>query len=371
MSANEEEVKGQIAEMRQALESAKESRRIATYVRAVGTLLGFVIVGLFVWLGVYRPFMRLAENPEPMREAAREQLETLQLGDKMMTIAREAAPTYAELAQEIAQDVGLMEAVQEQARLLAEDLRPTLEEAALAQRGPVREALEQQARRATEDLRAELNAIVRARLRSTLREQEASLQRETGLSEQKFALLVQNLNEAVRQAFINMAKRREGDLVERLEAIGKIVKGFPEVPPMSEEQLLEHTGRTLIALLKYKLPEYDFEEAMEQRQPEGPTGRRATALPAEEGLREAIADLQEKLEGDLPEESKQQLRRQIDQLQQQLKVLSGAASRKQKIESLVKALQQPDLSEDQEQKIRQQLQELRQPEQGAEGGGEQ
>ena len=314
MSVSEQDVRRQIAEMQEAIESAQASRRTGTIVRAIGVVVGFIIVILFVWLGVYNPFQRVAEQPEELREAFRVRLATIDAQEKLQRISQELTPVYMPMVAQAATDVGLADAAREQARMLWTDLQPELNERLPQIRSGLRVAVEDEMRSAVNELQRRVDRLLQRRLASAIRAQEARIRGEVDLDEQEVEALLTRIVEANRQALLNMVERRWSRSQAALTDIQNMVDELPKLPPMSEQELLDHTVRTLVALLKHKLPDYDLQAQLREAPPT--RTRRRTAEPAEtptaDHRERMIEELEQKLQdADLPEKGKDAIRLEI------------------------------------------------------------
>lgn len=131
MTVSEQEVKTQLAEARQALTAAQESRRRGGLVRLVGTIAGILIVVLFVWLYV-NLFMSLLsrENVQKFKDAVDVQVRPEQLAKSITEAAIGTMPEIqrhtTEMLRDLREDPDTEKAVAELKAWWDEELRPML-----------------------------------------------------------------------------------------------------------------------------------------------------------------------------------------------------------------------------------------------------
>ena len=108
--ATEQQVKAQVAEMRQALESARASARTGGVVRVLGVIVGLVIVGIYVW--VFLSLIQSVVKSKEMETALTTRLEGLQRDagltqDGVQRVLKAVQPTLVDEAKRAIKDAGL------------------------------------------------------------------------------------------------------------------------------------------------------------------------------------------------------------------------------------------------------------------------
>jgi hypothetical protein len=284
MSASEQEIKSQIAEMRQALRSAAASRRAARVVNMLGVLVGFCIV-LFIVISIVNMGKDLVNRPQDLQKAFRQQIDALQLDRKATEVLDAAAPAYINEATQLVKDLQLPEKLFAEAKIMVVDLTPVLQQelnrlrprltAMVNDIEPVlRDQLDRirprviamltaQQRRTVADLTKILQERVDNRFREIIARQGQRLQQGTDLNEEQLALYIENLRNAATDALTDMLQARAGNLEQELtNYVGLVAQIKPMKEPAEQTQLVGELISVLVALLKYNLPDYAVTAAM-------------------------------------------------------------------------------------------------------------
>ncbi|MFO7959299.1 MAG: hypothetical protein R6X33_19625 [Candidatus Brocadiia bacterium] len=305
MSVTEQEAKGHIAEMRESLQTIRASLRTGTVVRLVGLVVGLLIVGFYVYsfLGMGR---ELAESGELQAELRR-RVEEVPVQRIISTALEQAGPAYMQETQALLKELQIEQAAVEQMQLAMEDLRPVLMEELDRVRPELAAILKSRAEGALSRFESELRTLLEERLENMIRRQQSVIAEGTDLTEEEVQNILINVIEANQEALMAVVNRRWQRDEAVVHDIGQMMLEFPELPRMTEEELLEETRDVLLALLKRRLPDYQFDElpiTPPQEQVEMPTLEELRAMP--EDAREVFLN-------QLPSEAAEGLRRALEQ----------------------------------------------------------
>lgn len=307
MSTTEQEVHGQIAEMRESLQTIRTSLRRGTLVRFLGLLVGLLIVAFFIW-SFWTMGRDLVATGELQTEFTR-QIEQIPVQRIASVSIEQAGPVYLEEVQALLAELGLEEALAEELDLAMMELEPVLSRELERIRPRLTTALQARGEALLVNLESELKDMLMGRLEGIVRRQQHLITDEVDLTPEQVEEILLNVIEANQDALLTVVERRwhriEGDVFR----IGELALEFPELPTMTEAQILAELRDVLMALIKYRLPDYEFrpEVALEPR-PE-------VQLPPVEQLREmpdeALEALFDRLQ--MPEEDRQAIRERIEQ----------------------------------------------------------
>lgn len=259
MSVSDQEVRSEVAEARESLQMIRASLRTGMVIRFVGLVAGIIIVVIYVY-----SFMGLADRVARsgrIEQAVKERVELLNVHQGVQQIIREAGPVYMEEVRQVLSEMGLGEMLSTQLRGAYEDLRPVLLEEFSRVRPRLAEALRGQLQRTAAQLEVELQEMVEARMAQIIRDRQASLAAEADVSEEDVEKFLVNMIDANQQALMSVIDRRWAGSEQDLYEIRDMAAQLPELPAMDDQALLDHTVRVLVALLKYKLPDYEFTPA--------------------------------------------------------------------------------------------------------------
>jgi hypothetical protein len=262
MSVSEQEAKQQIAQMRQALESMRASARRSSYVRALGVLVGFVIVGIYVYLMISLGFS--VAHSKQFVPLVKQRIEMLAIQTKVQQAVKAALPAYRDEGEKLLKGMNLQEPLEKEGLALVEELRPVLLSEVDRAWPQLQEALIVEGNEAAKQLETDLQAVLEARLEAIVRKHSTQIQGETGLTEEKTAQVMLNIIDAGQQAMLGIVEKRWGENKAKLEEIAALVDRLPALPTMTEAELLEHMRDVLMALVKSKLPDYDPEAELGQ-----------------------------------------------------------------------------------------------------------
>jgi hypothetical protein len=222
MTVSEQEVKDQIAEMRQALVVAQEARRRAGIIKLVGTVAGIVIVVLFVWLFI-KIGLDAKNNVDDYSAAITKRIKTAQVASKVEKIAVGAMPLVQQegtrLLNELKDD---KETWAEAQAFLNEDVLPMLEAKTKNEVFPKVQALaEAQFEGMQEDLMALLEGKFKKRVEEIAQTQATNLELGTGLNEQQIDKILGNLRTCCQDAAWEMMAERGDKVWAKIEEIKK------------------------------------------------------------------------------------------------------------------------------------------------------
>ena len=254
MSTSEQELKGQIAEMREALRSARASARTGKIVGIVGVLLGLCIVAYYVL-----SFFRLAgevAKPEVLAREVGKRIEQMRLGSTVKDAVAKAGPVYLKATGEMLKELGTIEALREQIEVLAEDIRPVADSEFRRVAPQIKQQLMDLRERARDDLQERLEKLVGDRLATLVGQAEGQLAESTKLDAQTFAQLIANLQDATMAGMHKVLSQRVGGVVDEINKVGEIVLRLPKLPKTERKDMLLDMRNVLVALLKEKLPAY-------------------------------------------------------------------------------------------------------------------
>ncbi len=289
MSASEQEIKSQIAEMQQALRSALAGRRAARVVNIIGVILGFCIVGLIVYSTIWGLILPMASQPERLQKAIQQHLTTMQLDKKAVQAIETAAPAYLQEAQKMASDLKVLEKVQEQARQMIADLEPTFRAELENMKPRVIAMFNTQKEQTLSQLQDLLQKKIVDRVRDLLSQQGERLQAQTDLDEAGVEKILANLRDASTEAFTNMVRKRAGNLEKEITDCVAVVAQIPALPEAKQEKVLDDLMAVLAALVKEELPSYTFEKG-ELEGPAAPPGPAGEAKAVSPEVREKAAE---------------------------------------------------------------------------------
>jgi len=304
MSVTEQEVKGHIAEMRESLQTIRSSLRTGTVVRLLGLVVGLVIVAFYV-LSFWNLGKNLLQSGELQAEV-KKRVEQVPVQRIISTALEQAGPAYLQEAQNLLSDLELEQVAVEQLQLAMAELHPVLMAELERVRPKLVSALKTRTEGALTRFESEMRALLEERLENMIRDNQNLIAEGTDLTEEEVQDILINVIEANQEALMAVVQRRW----ERNEAvvhdIGELVLEFPELPEMTEEELLAETRDVLVALLKHKLPDYEFEPELEIAAPE----------EADLSLEDLRAMPEEALEGylqQLPPQARQGIRKALEE----------------------------------------------------------
>ncbi len=197
--------------------------------------------------------------PVVMQEAVKKvgEMELTSLfAEELSNLAVQVGPVYMAETRKMLEELGLMDAfadgMKAQAGKIGEAYRTELHRVA----PEILTALKAQQDELAQELTAWLEGRIRTELETSLRENEALIRKETGLTEevveQKLASIVVAADDAIR----GMVKQRTDKYQADLQAINEMLKQVPDSKEKDPAKLEDEMGRVLIQLLRRKLPEY-------------------------------------------------------------------------------------------------------------------
>ena len=254
MSTSEQELKGQIAGMREALQSARASARAGRIVGILG-----VVVGLCVVLCYVVAFINMGKEvaqPDKFLPIIRERVEMLQLEHTLTKVAREAAPVYVAEGRKLLEDMDLPEVLKREFELARADIEPVARKELERVAPQLEKMLTTQKEKTLTEMQSRLEKKLGDRLSSTVRRQETRL-KVGGLNQESLALLVTNLQDACLNALRTVVEKRMGNVRGEMDKIVKEVAQLPPLPASSREAVLHEMVLVLVALLRENLPAYE------------------------------------------------------------------------------------------------------------------
>jgi hypothetical protein len=265
MSTSEQGIKSQVAEMRQALRSARASARTGKIIYLLGVVAGLAIVAIYVVL--FLTVIQSVAEPQRLGQMLQERLDRIQLDEGLQKVIKVAGPEYVAGARELLEGLDLPDIASRELQTMLKDLEPVL----LAQIQRVRPRLEKmietQKDKTLQDLEELLRASLGTRLADAVGRHEADLGEGTGLDAEGLAQLVMGLRDASTDGLAQVIMARRGNLEDEMKKMGALLSDIPPLPPQSQEAVLEDLGRVLVALLKENLPGYEFEAELPALQP--------------------------------------------------------------------------------------------------------
>ncbi len=272
MSPSAQETKSQIAEMREGLRSTRQSMKVGKAVGILAVIVGLAIVALyvnaFIQLG-----KRVVQSPR-IPQIARQRVQQFQFDRTVRHVLEAAGPAYLEEAKALAEEMDLMQTIQEQAQLMLEDLRPVLRKEVQRIQPQIQQAIQAQGQQTLADLEGMLQDKIETRLTAILAKQSGRLA-ETGATREKLAEAVANLQEASLEAFQTALRARKGDLDAELTKFNALLEEIPSLREMGKAEIQRDLRDVLLALLKHKLPDYEFRGMGPAAERGAPPGRPA------------------------------------------------------------------------------------------------
>ncbi|MHC4591851.1 MAG: hypothetical protein ACYS8L_04040 [Planctomycetota bacterium] len=265
MSTSEQGIKSQVAEMRQALRSARASARTGKIIYLLGVVAGLAIVAIYVVL--FLTIIQSVAEPQRLGQMLQERFDRIQLDEGLQTVIEVAGPEYLAGARELLEGLDLPDIASRELQTMLRDLEPVLLEQLQRVRPRLERMIEIQKDKTLQDLEGLLRASLGERLADAVGRHEADLGEGTGLDEEGLAQLVIGLQTASADGLAQVIMARRGDLENEMKKMGALLSDIPPLPPQSQEAVLEDLGRVLVALLKENLPGYEFEAELPVLQP--------------------------------------------------------------------------------------------------------
>jgi len=284
MSTSEQEVQSQVAEMRQALRSAAASRRIAKLVNILAVIVGFCIVGFFVWQ-IFQLGGNVVHHPEELQKAITKHVELMNLEQKATEIVEKAAPAYAEQVQTLfLEDKELHKAVGEQMDALFKEAEPLVRQELVRLRPRLEKIIRRQADRTVASAQDTLEQTLSGRLATIMEDQTGALASHAELTPERLAEVSQKLQDGLRGAVAIVWERRTKGLNDEMVEINDLIRQIPDRDPqLSAEDTYKDIMLVLVAILREELPPYDTSDlnfvVRRAPTPTGPAGPRGPGGP--------------------------------------------------------------------------------------------
>jgi len=279
MGMSEEELKGQITEMREAIQSIRASRRIGRAVSIVGVLVGLGVVAIYVYSFI--SMGKKAADPVALRAEVEHRIEVLDIPGSLQRIVTGVAPTVGRATLDLVKEMKLSEAALEQAKLMAKDLEPVVRTEVNRIAPKLQQILQDELDQTVKLAQERIEKKVGDRLAASIQRHSGQLEAGTQFNEQQLAQAVQNLQDAATGALVDVVQKRTGDLEDEMIGVMDVLDRIPPLPPKSQAEMMGEFRRVLAALLKEKLPAYPMNPAEFRRLP---------PIPAEAARRRAMAE---------------------------------------------------------------------------------
>ncbi len=258
MSVSEQEVKNQIAAMEEDLDSIRTSARIGSWVRILGVLAGFGIVGLFVWAFISLG-MNVYNDMEPALRTEADRIKNNLTGDpkQFQALAEEVGKAYLEEAKAMVEDMDLQTTAQEEFQAFVEDVRPIVESEYKRLSPQIEGMLQSQGQLLLDDLQAMVDEALNERLAGILASQQVTLEQAVGTDDPDE--VIQRVRSAAEKAAQAMVARRWDRYADQRRQIADLVGRIPDLPrDLGEEELVSELTKALLARLKLEIPDYEL-----------------------------------------------------------------------------------------------------------------
>jgi len=260
MSVSEQEVKNHIAEMRAAMAVVHTSARISMVVKIAGVIVGFLIIGIFLssaWNNRVKPLQDMSKW-RPILDAQKDKIGSQFAMDKLRPLGEEVAKAYMEEGQKLYKELDIENTLRHEVQALVDELQPL----AMSEVQRVRPKLEEIAQTTGDammsQLRVMLDESVNRRLAAVLADKQVVLERELKIDEKSAQELIARLRAAGQTAAENMVMRRVKKSMVHIDRIKDQLAHIPDLPgvsDMTQSEMLERLGLTLLARVKLELPD--------------------------------------------------------------------------------------------------------------------
>ena len=258
MSVNEQDIKKEIAGMRATLESVRASARAGTVIKVLGLVLGFGIVGFFLyatWQYRVKPLQDFKRWEPVLTQRGQQLYDRLQMKTTLPRLGQEVVPVYLEESKKMLEDLNVAEEVSKELQAILQDLQPVLTEQLDRARPRVEGLMKGEMAKAALELEKLVDKKVNEHLAAILAKQETAIQQETGLTETKVQQLVQDLQEAAQDAAQKLIMKRVERNMDHINKINEVLAEVPELPrKMTQDEMVEQLGLALLARVKFELP---------------------------------------------------------------------------------------------------------------------
>lgn len=254
MAVSDQELRRQIAEMREGLRAIHAAERRGKWARVLGLLGGIGLVLFFVLR-----FINLGQSvftSGQISEVASARVKSLNLQSWPGRIIEEAGPACAKEAGKVLDDTNFGDTAKQELQVLISDLQPVVVDQFARIRPRLAKAIEEESALATEELRNRITETLRTRMGATLKKHKAEIEQRLKLTPDQGNEVMLNLINANNTAMRQIVEKRWGQNTENLHLISEYVSRLPDPPRMSDEDMMSEATRVLIALAKYKLPDY-------------------------------------------------------------------------------------------------------------------
>jgi hypothetical protein len=258
MSVSEQEVKNQVAEMRAALDSIHASARIGSWVRILGVVVGLVVVGCYVW--AFINLGRSVVTGGRMKSAVEKEVKMMQsqlnLNTQLPALGKEVAKVYQEQGMEMLKGLEVQDLATEQFQQFLQDVRPIIQSEFDRISPTVEAMLRTEGERLLDDLHELVNQSVNQRLVRILTARQSQIQQLVGTDD--IDEFVQQIRDAAQGAAVKLVQRSWDRYAEETDKITDLLNQIPPLPGedmMTEEELGEKLKWTLLAYLRFKLPD--------------------------------------------------------------------------------------------------------------------
>ena len=253
MTVSEQDVRNQVAEMRQALQAAAESRRRAGVVKVMGTIAAIIIVVVFVLL-FWNLATGVARNPEAIKKAFEKNIQPLHLQNMASKVAMDMMPVVQKETQKLLDDLKNDQEAIDALKAMWEDIKPTIEmKVKAAAHDKVQPALEKEGKQLLAELEEKLKEHLNERFLPLVEAAQDQLAERTDLSEEKLGEIVETLKtacEKAAQAVVKEEMEKAWAVIDKIETHHEAIL---EMDVSGSELDEENLTGILLKLLGYRL----------------------------------------------------------------------------------------------------------------------
>lgn len=292
MSTSEQELRGQIAGMREALRSARASARTGRIVGILGVVVGLCVVACYVVA-----FINLGKSvaqPEKFMPLLQARAKQFDAPNTLKKVFNDTYPTYVEEGRNLLKEIDLPEVARRELDAARAEVQPLVEQELRRVAPKLEEMLLTQKEQTLANLQKLIEKKLGDHLTTTVRRQEQRLGRDLNLNQESLAQMVTNLQDASIGALQKVVEKRVGNVKGELTEIAKDVGQLPALPESPRGAILDEMALVLGALIREALPEYenvDLDAAAIGKATAQPEGEAAWTAQAAEDRRKAQEEI--------------------------------------------------------------------------------